>query len=170
MADDYVMVSSDLHGTMVKEGKEVTVPFFVYKRKSDGKHCRIPQEAYRHLQQLGMQKHNILLDHAQWYEEIRKDDLKKERQRKRHHIRNLFDLLVYLETGVSDKQYEKMVKAVNAFWKKHHKIPTLKQFRMIFPPMLEMVIVARAAADVAEKQDPTRSLEKYCKLLIGEKE
>lgn len=67
---EYVQLSSDMYGGMPSTDQpRRLVPYLVFERKSDNKHCRIPLEVYERHMRDGLSQNQILELHADWYED-----------------------------------------------------------------------------------------------------
>jgi len=164
--EKYSVVTSDLFGTIVKDGKDdkdEVVSFLKYEKAEDSTYYRIPQDKYNQLYRNGLSKNEIIEKYAQSYSSMRKQNTERMKNRRKKYIHNLYELLMYMELVVDPEIIDSMINGIKEYMRNYKKYPRIKHVRKLLPPALEMVFVARASNDIRNEEDPQVHLERYCK-------
>ena len=161
--EKYNVVTSELFGTMVKDGKDEIVLFLKYEKAEDGTYYRIPQNEYNNLYRNGLSKNEIIENHAQSYSSMRQQATERMKNVRRKYIHNLYELLMHMELVADPEVIDTMINGIKRYMANNNEYPKLNYVRKLLPPALEMVFVARAGNDLRNGEEPQMYLERYCK-------
>jgi hypothetical protein len=171
--EDYKLLHGNLYGSLVREnGEVVTVPYLIFKQTLSGRLVRIPQEVFNNYSAQGFNTDHILKNYGQWYCKIRAKTIEREKERLKNQpkVHSLYDLILVMETRVSDELWTRVINEIRRVKEEEERPLTIDEFIWIFPEMLQYVITLRVLNDEKNGDCPQDHLDRYCEQVVEVKE